>query len=205
MKLNNKGITTIEVLICFILVVIITVSMYATISSFNERKIVEGYKEKVFDYKNLLTKDIQDDFIKIGLVHAKYEKSVVGDETVHTINCDLKDGSSRTLVVKQTLAKSSYHTEGSTTSDDEFMILYGPSDDMIEYPIPDLGSSKNNYGNTVKDLEIDNVLINITEDDVLSIYIGFYHPDLESKYAINIVCPIDYTSTSADSSSGWNY
>lgn len=205
MKLNNKGITTVEVLICFILVVIITVSMYATISSFNERKIVEGYKEKVFDYKNLLTKDIQDDFIKIGLVHAKYEKSVVGDETVHTINCDLKDGSSRTLVVKQTLAKSSYHTEGSTTSDDEFMILYGPSDDMIEYPIPDLGSYKNNYGNTVKDLEIDNVLINITEDDVLSIYIGFYHPDLQSKYAINIVCPIDYTSTSPDSSSGWNY
>ena len=37
-KLNNKGITTVEVLICFVLVVIITVSIYATVSSFNEKK-----------------------------------------------------------------------------------------------------------------------------------------------------------------------
>lgn len=204
-KLNNKGITTIEVLICFILVVIITVSMYATVSGFNEKKIVEGYKEEIYDYKNILTKDIQDDFIKIGLTHANYEKTINGDMTVHTVTCNLRDGTTRKLVVEQTLASSSYHIGGSTTSDDRFMIKYGPSDDLVEYPLPDLGSYKNEYGHTVQDLSINNVLISIDDNNVLSIYIGFYHSELATRYAINIVCPIDYISSGYDSSSNWTY
>lgn len=204
-KLNNKGITTIEVLICFILVVIITVSMYATVSNFNEKKIIEGYKEEIYDYKNILTKDIQDDFIKIGLTHAKYEKTINGDKVTHTVECSLRDGSERKLVVEQILAASSYHIGGSTAADDYFMIRYGKPDDLIEYDLPDLGEYKNEYNHTVKDLSINNVLINITDDNVLSIYIGFYHPELTTKYAVNIVCPIDYVSNGYDSSSSWNY
>lgn len=204
-KLNNKGITTVEVLVCFVIVVVITVSMYATISAFNEKKIIEGYKEEIYEYKNTLTKDIQDDFIKIGLTHAKYEKVIVGDKVSHTITCSLKDGTERKLIVEQTLAYSSYHIGGSTTSDDYYMIRYGKSTDLIEYPLPDLGSYQNDYNHTVKDLSINNVLINITDDNVLSIYIGFYHPELTTRYAINIVCPIDYVSSGYDSSSNWNY
>ena len=90
-KLNNKGITTVEVLICFVLVVIITVSIYATVSSFNEKKIIEGYKEQIYNYKNLLTQDIQDDFIKIGLTHAKYERTSDGNKVIHTVDCSLRD------------------------------------------------------------------------------------------------------------------
>ena len=44
-RLNNKGITTIEVIICFILVVTISTSMFSTISSFNQKRILEQYKE----------------------------------------------------------------------------------------------------------------------------------------------------------------
>lgn len=204
-KLNNKGITTIEVLICFILVVIITVSMYATVSNFNEKKIIEGYKEEIYDYKNVLTKDIQDDFIKIGLTHANYEKTIDGNKVTYTVTCSLRDGTERKLIVEQLLAASSYHIGGSTTEDDYFMIKYGKPDDLIEYPLPDLGSYKNEYDHTVYDLSINNVLINITDENVLSIYIGFYHPELTTKYAINIVCPIDYISGGYDSNSSWNY
>ena len=32
-KLNNKGITTIEVIVCFLLIVIISASMYTTVSA----------------------------------------------------------------------------------------------------------------------------------------------------------------------------
>ena len=217
-KLNNKGITTIEVLICFILVVIITVSMYATVSNFNEKKIIEGYKEEIYDYKNTLTKDIQDDFTKIGLTHAKYDKVINGSKVTHTVTCTLRDGSERQLVVEQLLAASSYHIGGSTTEDDEFMIKYGTPDDLIEYPLPELGYSGYDPTNSkicdpdtdsgclkVQDLSINNVLINITDDNVLSIYIGFYHPEFATRYGINIVCPIDYISNGYDSSSNWNY
>ena len=56
-----------------------------------------------------------------------------------------------------------------------------------------------------KNLQINNVLMTITnennpqlENRILSIYIGFYHSDLGTKYAINIVAPIDYKLGSVD-------
>lgn len=230
-KLNNKGITTIEVLICFVLVVIITVSIYATVSSFNEKKILEGYKEEIYNYKNLLTQEIQDDFIKVGLTQASYETTYVkyvdeadGTEsvkTVNTVNCTLRDGSKRQLVIEQLQAASSYHIGGSIKKDDEYMIKYGPPDDLIDWDLPDLGHSgydpikgevcdvdapdRDIDCRQVEDLSINNVFINITDDNVLSIYIGFYHPEFATRYAIDIVCPIDYITSGRDSLSEWDY
>ncbi len=206
-KINNKGITTIEVIVCFVLVVMITIVMYSTITGFNERRLVEGYKSKIYTYKNVLTKEIQDDFIKIGLNHATtYKKSQHGTAT-YTVDCTLQDGTKRRLVIDQFLTKSDYHIGGTLDSrEDYFMIKYGVPGDMIEYPIPDLGESKfeveNASGNkvetTAKDLSINNVLIGISKENVLSIYIGFYHPELGTRYAINIVAPINYKTTEAD-------
>ena len=56
----------------------------------------------------------------------------------------------------------------------------------------------NKVETTAKDLSINNVLIGISEENVLSIYIGFYHPELGTRYAINIVAPINYKTTEAD-------
>ena len=221
MKLNNKGITTIEVIICFVLVVIVTISMYSTISYFNEKRLLEDYKEQVYSYKDILTKNIQDDLIKIGLTHAEYKKEVKNQITVHTVTCYLKDGSKRTLIIEQRLAKSSYHLAGLNDVDDYFMIKYGKDDEMVEYPLPELGFSE--QGNSVddsdckpsekiktschkvQDLSINNVLIKITDDHVLSIYIGFYHPELSTRYGVNIVAPIDYVSDGGAESGLWNY
>ena len=228
-KLNNKGITTIEVIICFVLVVTITVSMYATISYFNEKRLIENYKEQIYSYKDLLTKDIQDDFIKIGLTHAEYKKELTTDGsntaqnvTKHTVNCTLKDGSKRVLIIEQRLAKSSYHLGGITGKiDDYFMIRYGKENELVEYPLPDLGHSMQGDSvsdancqpnkkitsncHTVQDLSINNVLIKITDENVLSIYVGFYHPDLSTRYGINIIAPIDYVSDGGGELGEWNY
>ncbi len=254
-KLNNKGITTIEVLICFVLVVVITMSIYATVSGFNERKILEGQKEKIYSYKNTLTKEIQDDFIKKGLTSAKYEKvyyyyvpkdefsdelisedeyrtrqqerqenglpdlQILGTKTVHVVNCTLKDGSERRLEIEQLFALSPRHMDGSIYKDDEFMIRYGAPDDMINWDLPDVGYSgyhvqlrkecdvdtiSNNCRKSY-DLSINNVIINTMDDSILSIYIGFYHPEFATRYAINIVCPINYVLNESDSSTSWEY
>ena len=56
MKLNNRGITTIEVIICFVLVITIATAMYGTVASFNQKRIIEQYKEEIYTYKNVLTK-----------------------------------------------------------------------------------------------------------------------------------------------------
>ena len=67
-KLNNKGMTIIEVLVCFVLVAIISTSMYNSISNFNDRRNLESMKEKILNVKNLYTKQIEDDIVKKGLV-----------------------------------------------------------------------------------------------------------------------------------------
>ena len=194
-KLNNKGITTVEVIICFVLIVTITTSMFSTVSSFNEKRIIEQYKEEVYTYKNLLTKEIQDDFIKIGITSASYNKSVSGPTTIHTINCAMKDGTRRKLIITQRFAKSQYHPEGSTGVDDYYMIQYGtPENNLLNYPIPELGTSDIN-GRKVKDFSINNVWVSISDTNVLNIYIGFYHPELTTRYGIQIICPINYVAT----------
>ena len=201
-RLNNKGMTTIEVLLSFVLIVIITVSMYGTVSAFNEKRMIEEYKSEIYIYKNLITKEIQDDFIKIGLTHASYEEGNSAEGREYTLNCDLKDGTKRKLQVIRQQAQSEYHIGGATGVSDYYMIKYGTPEEMIEYPIPDLGGYTTSDGYNVKDLSINNVLIQITSGNILSIHIGFYHPELLTRYSIDIVCPINYVPSGSDDTTG---
>ena len=192
-RLNSKGITTVEVLVCFVLVVIITLSMYQTISFYNEKRILEGYKQKIYSYKYELTQEIQSDLIRIGLVDANIDKKIEGSKITYTVDMVLRDSTKRRLVIEQTLTKSDYHPSGSTSVDDAFMIKYGPPSDLIERPLPNLGSYKvKDTGKTAQDFSINNVLIEKIDDRVLSIYIGFYHPDFGTRYAIDITTPVDF-------------
>jgi len=54
-----------------------------------------------------------------------------------------------------------------------------------------IGYGENQCGEKVLDLRINNVDIN-KDNNILTIYIGFYHPDLGTRYGIDIVCPINY-------------
>ena len=202
--LNNKGITTIEVIICFILVVTISSSMFSTVAAFNEKRILEQYKEEIYTYKNLLTREIQDDFIKVGITEAHYDVKVTGNQTTHTVDCIMKDGTNRKLVIKQSFAYSDFHPSGSRTTDDAFMISYGTQEDLIDYPIPELGYTTNENGHKVQDFSINNVLIKIENDNILRIYIGFYHPELTTRFGIQVICPINYVSSGRDVSSRLN-
>ena len=83
------------------------------------------------------------------------------------------------------------------------MIKYGPPNDLIEYPLPNIGEEDIEQSNGTKtkamDLSINNIIINKDQDNVLSIYIGFYHPELGTRYGIDIVAPINYSPGGGDS------
>lgn len=235
--MNNKGFTTVEVLVCFVVVSVVMMSLFSTISSFNEKKIQESYRARVYEFKNRITNTIQEDFIKRGLTYAKITENgyppgnINGKE--YRVYLTYKDGTNKVLVVHQRFTKTAYRIEGNTTQDDEFYIEYGPESDKIRYDLPNLGESKGTYNTSIntyipsesdgkcynglnrsggektclvsKNFQINNIAISITneadpeiESHVLNIYIGFYHPNLGTKYAINIVAPIDYQSSSVD-------
>lgn len=260
--LNNKGVTTIEVLICFVLVTIISTSLFSTVSMFNDKRIEENNKSKIIIYSNTLTRIIQKDFITYGIKSATINETNENGLKTITVTCNLKSGEQRILRIKQKFTRSSIHPECSneiyiddTTRyceqdnyDDEFMIEYGSPDKIIKYPIPELGEVIGKYDDNLKtfvpctkdqitvsnelrkkdsltdsenkqicrvlkDLEINNLLINISneassddiESRVLNIYIGFYHPELGNRYAINIVSPIDYPVMPSSKNGTFNF
>lgn len=190
-RLNSKGMTTVEVILCFVLVSIMSVSMFSTISSYNEKRILEDHKAKVIDYKNILTKEIQMDFIRNGIAQVTTNEMTIANDSMitYTLIVKLNNGESRTLVVKKRTAKSDYHLGGTEGVDDYYSILYGKTDDLVEYPLPNLGSFEVE-GRTIQNLSINDVIIEV-ENHILKIYIGFYHPDLGNRYAIDIVSPIN--------------
>ena len=77
--MNRKGFTTVEVLICFVIISVVMMSMFSTISAFNEKKIQESYRAKVYEYKNEITNIIQEDIVKRGIQFVKI--SEVGDSS----------------------------------------------------------------------------------------------------------------------------
>lgn len=198
-KLNNKGMTAVEILVCFILVVVITVSMFTTVSTYKNKQQIESFKQEIYTYKNLLAKDINDDLIKIGLVDAKITENINTAYGVsYAVDLYLKDGTVKCLKVESKKAYDYLWDESlesqfpaAKDQNDSFMISYGNRGGETKFPIPDLGESKNPNGKIIKDLRINDVSMEIV-DGVLSIYIGFYHPDLGTRYSINIVCPINF-------------
>ncbi|MBP5678927.1 MAG: prepilin-type N-terminal cleavage/methylation domain-containing protein [Bacilli bacterium] len=239
--MNQKGFTTVEVLVCFVIVSVVMMSLFSTISSFNEKKIEESYRARVYEFKNGITNMIQEDIIKRGLTFAKVSDNgkTPGDVEgrTYTVDMTFRDGSKRRLIVHQRFSRTAYRLEGTDRSDD-FYIEYGtPSEggsagDMIRYNLPELGENKGYYSTTErayipednsgrcyknlartqsttclvsKNFQINNIAINVSneqdpdaESHVLNIYVGFYHPNLGTKYAINIIAPIDYQTSSVD-------
>ena len=184
MKLNNKGLTTIEILLSFVLISVLAFSMYTLVSTYNKKKIVEDEKLKLINYKNILTREIQKDLIEKGIKNCDIKQDIEGAKQIYTVDITLLDDETRTLKVEKQVGKSEYHMGGAEVSD-FFMISYGG----IEYPLPDLGNYQQD-GRTIQNLSINDIIIE-QDETVLSIYIGFYHPDLGTRYAIDIVVPIN--------------
>ena len=199
-KLNSRGITTIEVILCFVLVFIMTFSMYGTVSSYNDKRIIEKDKNEILSYKYLLTKTIQDDFVNNELSHVSIENNFEpSGKKTYILHCTLKNGTKKILKIEQTLGYSTYNPTGLKNQSDFFMISYGTEGNLIEYPLPNLGSStvKADPSNgisehTIQELSIQDVKIEVLEHQVLSIKIVFYHPNFGNKYEISIMAPVNY-------------
>lgn len=89
---NKKGMTTIELLICFTIVGIITASMFSLVMNYKEKQQVESIRGDVLSYKYSLTKRIQDDLIKNSV-------SGVKEMSSNSITIQFTDGESATLTV----------------------------------------------------------------------------------------------------------
>lgn len=202
-KLNNKGMTIIEVLVCFVLVAIITTSMYNSISNFNDRRNLESMKEKIINVKNLFTKQVEDDIIKKGLVYVSPVQNIApgtyhmtanglefggscGDNSeVGSCVANSKDGKYIDLSFKDNTKKRIIATKDSDGKN--YIIAYGTiypggKNDFIYEQLPNVGRT-----NGVLALQVGDITMDDGGGNVLSVDIRFDHPQLSQKYGIKIV------------------
>ena len=70
-KLNNKGMTIVEIIATFVIVIAVLFALYKSIANLKQKKNVISYKQATTEYRDLLTRDIENDLIFKQLTSAE--------------------------------------------------------------------------------------------------------------------------------------
>lgn len=211
--LNNKGMTVIEIIITFAILAVISINLFTIVNKFGNRRQIESDKNELYSFKNILTKNIQDDIVKIGVTnvsidgHDNYSVSFdAASKTFKTskkaftgnyvIALTMRDGSVRQIKIICNRSHDEKNNFEGTKVDDYFAIEYGivtggDTNKYVRYKLPNLGVTTNKFDEKVNNLRISSVNIS-NKDNLFSLNIGFSHPDLGNEYGINIITPINF-------------
>lgn len=166
MRLNKKGMTSIELLVSFIVVSTIVVSMFNLIMNYRNKEQIEEINNEVISYSNNLQKVIQDDLIKGHLINVT---NVSVDGYSATFTFDTPNSYTTTLVIDP----------------DNYVISYGKSGDVIDYEIPNISDLQLSPKSNIAFISLDN--------NYLQINIILTHPNFANgTYSFMINCPVNY-------------
>ena len=162
---NNKGFTITELIVTFVIVMSITLGLFAVVDNYRERQQKATYRKELNSYKNEIVKIIQDDVLYKGV--KKIEGINVNDESFNQgIKITFKDD------------PASYKELKVNNSE----IKYGD----ISYPFP------NNFVKFTDDIIFSDSGEFVFEDRkkrIYSINIELTHTELTGEvFDINIVC-----------------
>lgn len=191
-RLNNKGLTVVEILVCFSIVVVIVMSMFKVVNNQKSKQEIESTKNSMLTYKNETTKTIEEDIIDGGgVTGATYEEQTKDKGTIYTINYTLNTGKRRGLEIYQSSEcdENSDDTKDIESEGDSgvidchkknYIVFYKNNEIDDKFEIPDI------YTLRFNDVQI------LNQNNYLKIYVGFRHNDLGNKYsALDIVIPIN--------------
>ena len=166
MNLNKKGITSVELLVCFIIISTIVVSMYNLILNYRNREQIEEINNEVIAFSNNLQQVNQSDLIMGHLSDVTNISS---------------DGHSAVLVFDN---PESYTTT-LTIDPDNYVIRYGRDSDIIDYEIPQIADLMISPDSKIEYFPATNGYLKIT--------IILTHPNFKDEtYSFMINCPVNY-------------
>lgn len=164
--LNKKGITSVELLVCFIIVSAIIVSMYNLILNYRNREQIEEINNEVISFSNNLQEVIQNDLVMGHLVNVS---NVSEDGYSATLTFDNPDNYTTTITIKP----------------NEGIISYGKSGDIIDYEIPGIADLMLSPDSSIEYIPATNGYLKIT--------IILTHPNFSDEtYSFMINCPVNY-------------
>lgn len=164
--LNKKGITSVELLVCFIIISAIVVSIYNLILNYRNREQIEEINNEVITFSNNIQEVIQSDLIMGHLT----EVSNVGI-----------DGYTATLAFNN----PNEYTTTISINPNTGVISYGKTGDVIDYEIPAIADLMLSPDSKIEYLAGDNGYLKIT--------IILTHPNFPNEtYSFMINCPVNY-------------
>ncbi len=89
-RLNNKGLSMIELLVCFVIVAVIAITLLNTIMEYKSDEMTESVRSHILVYKNAITRVIQSDIINNKLVsYSSVNKNckIVEDKVIGVNTC----------------------------------------------------------------------------------------------------------------------
>lgn len=205
-KLNNKGMTSIEILICFIIVAAITVSLFDVVSTYKTKQQVESNKSIVLKYKNSLTKIINDDVIKYKLSSiSNLSQDSDEEKTTYSVTLYFEKnmltgggcrGNYQAIGCNKILQITKYSKSSDTLNSKVDNIVYpeivNGSVRNSTYTLPDVGGGfVEDSDDIVKDIRFSDIRIeNVIDNAVLDITI--FHHELSNYYHIQVIAPTNY-------------
>ena len=164
--LNKKGITSVELLVCFIIVSTIVVSMYNLILNYRNREQIEEVNNEVVSFANSLQEVIQSDFVMGHLVNVS---NVSNDGYSDTFTFDTPNSYTTTIKIDP----------------DRGVISYGRSGEVIDYEIPGIVDLMLSSDSKITYIPASNGYVKI--DIILT------HPNFSDEtYSFMINCPVNY-------------
>ena len=197
-KMNNKGITIIEIVVTFSMIMFFAIGLLLIIGSYRNKVSVSLKKLELDTFKNNITQDVNNDLIKYKLKEINY----TGECTTITglnrcINFVLYDEEHNTTIEKAFGTSEIQNNRNSVVNKYIFYdgIKYPLKDSEIPLTIPSGGKWKNFQVITMTDdLILDSSSVVLEDGTKVTIYridIPIYHLDFEEDFGIHIVATTD--------------
>lgn len=210
-KLNNKGLSIIELLVCFVIVAIISITLLNIIMEYKGVQETESIKNIIRTYKDEVTNAIEQDIIKKTLSTAEV-KEYSGNQCIITLtfknmvykNCSLADEEKcyqKELIVYSDNNKNYIQYPDVVQQDNGTEVLQ-----PVKYTLPkttdiyvtDTSSNQNGEINKIKTNDISFKYLPQPEEDgtsfvtngVFHLYIPIEHSEIDGTYAIDIITPV---------------
>lgn len=196
MKLNNKGMSIIEIVLSFTMVMIMVTGMLVIVVNYRNKVAVSLEKLKMDTFKNTLTQDIQNDILKYGLKEINYngECSTLTDLSV-CINIVFQNDTSKDFGIGKV-------SPNKRESVEKKYLYYDGLKYKLNDPLPKTIPEGRNYID-MQSIIVDDKTILKTDSAVLedgtnvmlySIDVNISHVDFSQDFGIHIVASTDDVS-----------
>ena len=194
-KLNNKGLSIIELIVCFVIVAVISVTLLNIIMDYKAKQETENINKLIKSYKDSVTKIIQNDIIKYGLTNVVIDDSEMNKGKIKILfifksPLDTLTENKKELIIVGTKDEN-YIEYPDTVKNSDGTYINQP----VKYELPYTTKIYARKNSNLDEKEVRNDIYFLLEkpevvDYIFYLHIPIEHSETSSTFSINIVSPI---------------